>query len=430
MAWRALRAGREPVVTIPAEIVLTSNGPGELYTWARPVLEELGRRSPPLRTVISLVPCQFAAGNEAAIASSFPADAVTSPAQTLRAVATPGTPEWFHGTRGAVVSLGGGATYAIQLGAKLGYPVYRYGFEPQWNSGLTKLFVADEWAAERSRRKGAPEDRVEVVGNLVADAVHATEPVEQPGKPHVVIVPSSRDVFARSLIPFLIAVVDRMGREHPDARFIWPVSRMLGAETIAEGISGEDAGVLGGIAGTRTGDVVTTPQGSIIEMVPEDTRHAHMRAADLAITIPGTNTLELGIVGVPSIVMLPMNRPELIPLEGAGHWLGLVPVVGKYLKRYAVRLFVEGLNRPVSLPNRLSGEDLFMEITGTLTAEQVADAALDLLSRPEELARRRARLEATMPKPGAAVTLVDRVLDDLQASSPEPDEQRVRMGAT
>ena len=403
------------------EVVLVSNGPGELYTWARPVLDALRRRAPDVRVVASLIPCQFAAGNEADIARTFPVDAVMSPAQTMRAIATPGRAAPFKGAGGAVLSLGGNVGYALQLGARLDYPVYRYAFEPQWHPKLARLFVADARVAERSHRKGAPEQRVEAIGNLVADAVRAAEPHPRPGRPHVVVIPGSRDIFARPLIPFLLAVVERIHRAQPGAAFVWPVSRLLDPETIAAGIAGADARVLGGIGGVRDGDAIRTPGGATLEMVPEEERHAHMRAADLAITIPGTNTLELGIVGVPSIVMLPMNRPELIPLEGIGHWLGLIPVVGRYLKRYAVRLFVEGLKHPVSLPNRFSGEPLFEELTGILDADSVAAVALQLLADPADLDRRRARLAATMPKPGAADALVDRVLADLgAASSAEP----------
>ena len=142
-----------------------------------------------------------------------------------------------------------------------------------------------------------------------------------------------------------------------------------------------------------------------------------MRAANLAVTIPGTNTLELGIAGVPSIVMLPMNKPEVIPLEGVGHWLGLIPLIGTPLKRQAVKLFVEGLNIPVSLPNRFSGEDLMVEIKGSVSVEQIAGEAKTLLDDPAELARRRKRLLATMPQPGAAERLVKAIFADLEQHS-------------
>jgi hypothetical protein len=79
------------------------------------------------------------------------------------------------------------------------------------------------------------------------------------------------------------------------------------------------------------------------------------------------------------------------------------------LKRRAVRIFVEGLRIPVSLPNRISGEALMDEMTGHIEPGAVADRLAALLDDPEERARRRTRLEASMPKPGAAERLVARL---------------------
>jgi lipid-A-disaccharide synthase len=237
-------------------------------------------------------------------------------------------------------------------------------------------------------------------------------PAADPGTPHILLFAGSRNLFARHLIPFLIAVADALGRAFPRARFVWPVSRLLSEATLAAGIAGEDRATLGGLAGERQGEHILTPGGVRLSMVDEAARYAHMRAADLAITIPGTNTLELGIAGVPSLVLLPLNRPELIPLEGPGHWLSLIPFLGPTLKRQAVKLAAPRL--PVALPNSLSGEPLMVELKGMITVELVVTKALELLNNPAELARRRARLRATMPGPGAAQTLTQAIMDDLR----------------
>ena len=397
-----------------AQVVLVSNGPGELYTWVKPVLDELRRSAPDTRVSISLVPCQFAGGNEAAIAETFEPDTLTTPGQYLRAAAAgaapPGLKEEAAG-EGAVIGLGGNAALTVALGKRLGFPSFRYSFEPQWQKGLDLLLVPDQRVATKAVRRGAPQAAVRAVGNLVADAVQSAEGVEGAGRPHVLLFAGSRDSFAVHLIPFMIALVDRLGAQLDAARFVWPVSRLLRQETLSAGISGKWAATLGGSAGTLQDGVIITPGGRRLEMVSEDQRYAHMRSADLAVTIPGTNTLELGVAGVPAIVLLPMNKPELIPLEGAGHWLGLVPVVGRYLKRYAVKLFVEGLSVPVSLPNRMSGEDLMVEINGRIDPDSVAQRAAELLSDGDDLAARRERLVATMPGPGAAAALVRTVTE-------------------
>lgn len=395
-----------------AQVVLVSNGPGELYTWLKPVMDEFRRSRPQTRVSISLVPCQFAGGNEASIAKGFDPDHLSSPSDYLRAAAARSAPPGLRhdgSGPGAVIGLGGNAAMAVALGKRLGFPAFRYSFEPVWQDGLELLMLPDDRVRSRALRRGAPEASLRVVGNLVADAVEAADPAPEPGTPHVLLLAGSRDSFALHLIPFMIALVDELAPALPGARFVWPVSRLLRPQTVAAGIAGEAAATLSGRAGRREGDVVVTPRGGRLELVDEATRYAHMRSADLAVTIPGTNTLELGIAGVPSVVLLPMNRPEIIPLEGAGHWLGLVPLVGRYLKRYAVKLFVEGLSVPVSLPNRLTGEDLMHEIKGKVAPGPVADTTLNMLSDERALRSTRERLRATMPGPGAASELVTTV---------------------
>ncbi len=401
-------------------VVLTSNGPGELYTWAKPVLEAWRRTEPQARISIALVPCQFANGTEPGIAGTFGAANVTTAAQYAAAAALGRAPaplqqsiEAEPGDRqGLVLSLGGNGGYAVALARRLRLPAYRYAFLPYFNRGLDALFVPDEATRKRARLLAGPGGRVETVGNLVADAMRGEQPHPDPGQPHVLLMAGSRDAFALPLIPFMLAVAERLQQRFPGARFVWPRSRLLKDETVQGGVSGVAADVLGGVAGRwLDDDRIVTAKGTVIEVVPEDRRYAHMKAADLAVTIPGTNTLELGIAGVPSVVVLPLNRPEIIPLAGPGHWLSLIPWIGVPLKRQAVRTFVQRLRYPVSLPNQLSGEALMEEVKGIVSPDGVAERAAALLDDPMELGRRRERLLATMPAPGAADRLVARLIE-------------------
>ena len=395
------------------ELVLLSNGPGELHAFVKPVVDAVRRLDSDLPIKISLLPCQFASGNEASIARTFDVDAVTTPAQYLRAMAARGAPTGLGARQGLVLQLGGGIGLAVALARRLRHPLHRYAFTAGGHPRLERLYVPDERTRRQARWAGTPGHRVSVVGNLVADAVAGTDAIEAPGRPYVILIPGSRDGFARPLIPFMLAVADRLHATIPEATFAWPVSRLLASSTIEDGIAGVEAGVLGGVGGRRDGDVVVTPSGAKVRMIDERVRYAHMRAADLAVTIPGTNTLELGIAGLPAVVALPMNAPERIPLEGIGHFLGLVPVVGTHLKRWAVRTFVETMNQPVSLTNRVAGEAIFDEMAGILHPHDVADRAATRLRDGTDLQRRRVRLAASMPRPGAADEIAGHVLDRL-----------------
>jgi lipid-A-disaccharide synthase len=398
-------------------VILVTNGPGELQTWVRPVLHELQQTAPQLRTVISLIPCQFASGGETRLAATFGASAVTSPDEAVRFLAGGSRPAAFAGERGVVVSMGGNTRMAVRLGRRLGFPVFRYSFIPFWHPGLKKLFVHDDSAVRKARLLNAPAARVQNIGNLVADAMRLAAPLPAAGSPQLLIMAGSRDRYTRAVLPLMLEVIDNVYRVWPQARFRWPVSRLLSSEAVAEAISASGKESIGGIKGIREGDTVTTPSGARVELISENERYGAMLGSDLALTIPGTNTLELGIAGVPAVVMLPLNKPEIIPLEGPGHWLSLLPFIGIPLKRQAVRLFVERMAYPVSLPNQFSGEDLMTEVRGILSAAQVTDAVLEQLADAEKLGRTRARLLETMPKPGAAASLVAELLRSLGEQS-------------
>src|SRR5690606_27047109 len=130
---------------------------------------------------ISLIPCQFAGGNEPAIAATFQPDALSTPAQYVRAAAVGAAPEPIAllaqrshhqqpgtgaGAGGVVIGLGGNGAMAVALGKRLGYPAYRYSFEPYWHAGLAGLLVPDEAVRKRAQRGGAPTQLTSVVGNL------------------------------------------------------------------------------------------------------------------------------------------------------------------------------------------------------------------------------------------------------------------------
>jgi len=277
---------------------------------------------------------------------------------------------------------------------------------------LLEMMANDEKRLRQTLRRGAKANQALLVGNLVADSVKISKKAINHGWPHIMLFGSSRNYHSLALIPFMIGLADVLGQNYKDASFVWPVSRMLDEETIAKGIAGQEKDTLAGQAGKRQGDIIISKHGSKIKMIDEEERYAHMQIADLAITIPGTNTLELGIAALPAIVVLPVNRLEQIPLEGIGQWLGYIPLIGKYLKRYAVKLFLDGLKIPFSLPNRFSGEDLMLEIKGKINPENIAEEAIKLIENPKELERRRAGLKKHMPKPGAAKKIIASILED------------------
>jgi lipid-A-disaccharide synthase len=88
----------------------------------------------------------------------------------------------------------------------------------------------------------------------------------------------------------------------------------------------------GGVTDLARPGVVETDGGLRIQAY-RGRQYDLMSVSDLAITIPGTNTVELSFFGVPMVVALPLNHPERIPLEGLVGLIGNLPKLGKEVKR-------------------------------------------------------------------------------------------------
>jgi Lipid-A-disaccharide synthetase len=404
------------------EVILLVNGPGELYTWARPLVTALREaafgtaRNP--RVVLGLLPCPFASGYERGIAETMPVDDVVSVAENLEFIAGGRKPRAYRNSAsGLVIGLGGDVSFPGRIGSRLGYPAWRYSFEPYWNKGLEKLLVHDARTLEKALKAGA---NVTNIGNLTADALQLEQPVDKPEGLDVLIIPGSRSFQVKHLLPFFAGVAQDIAVQVSNVRFHVPRSRLVTDEDWATGLSGRLVMDMGGVplavgaqgaAPLRLGSqILETPTGVQIHVHDEDHRYQLMKLADVALTIPGTNTLELGIAGVPSVVCLPLQKMELIPIENPLRYLEVIPVIGKPLKRRLVEVFLNRFEH-VSLPNIIAGEAIQIELRGDLSTTRIASEAVRLLEQPMERARITSRLEATMPKPGTARRLAAMMLE-------------------
>ncbi|MFP5504503.1 MAG: lipid-A-disaccharide synthase, partial [Candidatus Sericytochromatia bacterium] len=97
------------------DILIVSNGPGELASWVRPVVRQFGRDFPEARLTVALVPCPYASGEEAATVTAWGERVrVWQPAETMRLVLSGRAPEALSES-GAVLFLGGDQVFAALL---------------------------------------------------------------------------------------------------------------------------------------------------------------------------------------------------------------------------------------------------------------------------------------------------------------------------
>lgn len=375
------------------EILLLTNGPGELSTWVPPVLARLRQQVPEARIELFLIRDQFAAGTEQTKARALQLDALSGRAGLARRLLG-----GRASGRGLVLMLGGAPRDAVLLGRATGYPAFSYTFDAKaHHPGLRAVLVDAERTRVAMQARGVPPERIQVVGNLVVDALNEA-PLQPAPQADVLLLAGSRPFAARYLLGFLLAVAEQMAKQRPDLRFAWVRSRLLPEAVVAEALAGGLVKDIGGVGADWMGDLLQTSGGLEVAVLDESQRYTAMRQAALAITIPGTNTLELALAGLPALVLLPLHKPEMLPLEGLWHWLLSLPGARR-LKSSFVRHLAAQLPH-LALPNQWLNERVFPELRGVFSPAEVAAAGLELL-HPQRAQEVRAKLQRLEAQPGA-----------------------------
>ena len=425
------------------EIVILSNGPGELTTWVRPVLkalrQRLGNQWEQVRVSLILSPCPNASGREVAIARQFPEiHRVQSAKHFFSFLLWGKTAEhWNWGDRGVVVFLGGDQFYTVVVGKRLGYRTVVYGeWETRWHRWIDQFGVMNETViAQVPPRYQA---KLTVVGDLMADVQADGDPAsdgdsakadcpglslesDQAFDPALIgFLPGSKPFKLALGVPLAVAIAHHLRNSRPNLRFVIPVAPTLTPETLAR------------FADPQRNPVVRQMPNSAAELVWQDERpylqahsgvqialepqfpaHDLLAQCCLCFTTIGANTAELGAMAVPMIVLLPTQRMDAMRAwDGIPGLLANLPGVGTLFATLINHWFIRK-PRLLAWPNIWAQEMIVPELLGDLQPEQVAIVALDFLEHPEKLETMRDRLRQVRGKPGAANHLAELICQSL-----------------
>ncbi len=433
---------------VPYDILILSNGPGEVSTWVRPVVKALRSRLPdPTQARISVVlsPCTNASGREAEIVRSFPeVDRVQGAKHffpfLLRGKTAAG---WDWHPQGVVVFLGGDQVYPLVIGKRLGYRTVVYAeWEVRWPRWIDRFgcMTAKVMAAVPAQYRA----KCEVIGDLMADVgadVTTTQAVRQaldlsPTDELVGLMPGSKTNKLSLGLPFGLMVATAMQQQRPQTQFVIPVAPMLPLETLAQladPAHNPDIGLLdqglttAGQPGAPLATLVDadsprpklrTPAGLEVRLWQTHPAYDLISQFRLCLTTVGANTAELGALGVPMIVLLPTQK-----LEAMKAWDGIpgmvmnLPGIGNTLARVINRLVLKRIYRGgqrFAWPNIWAGREIVPELIGPLTPDQVAKQAVNYLEQPEQLEAMRQDLQAVRGEPGASEKLAAIVIEELR----------------
>lgn len=398
-------------------IALTANGPGEVAGWLRPLLRSLYQRRPDLLALVFLVPDDYATGFEAAmVREAFPAAQVYEPKSYLKfALGTKldGLPSRVD----IVQYVGGDLLHAARLHARLKGRAATYKFSRRrYRELFDRAFAVDAKNVEELVESGTPSERIERVGNLAIDGAlfEAALPSDSESPDDgILVMPGSRPNEIANMVPFYFAVALRLTRERPEIPVAFAVSPFTRNDELRAAIETGGHPRMFGRAGrllTENGNTyLTNMDGSFRVPVLRSALAAAMRAR-LILTIPGTKTIELAVLGRPTIAVTPFNAPELVTINGPLTYLDRVPFVGIPLKR-AAALAVTRRFRFFTQPNIDAGDELIREICGTITPGRIARVALECYDDSTWLAASRESLAQLYREHiGASARMADSLL--------------------
>ncbi len=420
------------------DFIITSNGPGEISTWVKPVVREIKKAIPSCRISVFLLPCQYASGHELELIKKMDeVDRAFTTSQYWQMALQGRLPEGekFH-PRGVVLFLGGDQFHPVMISSRLGYPVYGYTEGAvRWPQFYKKYFLKDEYNYRKNVRKGIPADKMALVGDLMVDALYQdlegmglTSPEKisayyegqflrqkESGRFLVSLLPGSRDWQAKYLVPLFLRAAQELKAVKPSLEFQLILSPLLDYNAFKAWIQDEGLvktfdGVFSEVIEGDGSPYLQTSSGLKVALVREN-KSEYLLKSTLALTIPGTNTAELGILGIPFVLVFPLTKPEVIPLEGLLSVVDKIPWLGRRLKEKLVGYLAQK-ERYFSWPNKKAQRFIVPELAGDVSWKGIREMILQALEG-RDLALMSKEMVQVMGEPGAARRLVSQLQADM-----------------
>ncbi len=391
------------------DVVILVNGPGELSSYVKPTVDALHERYPQFGITIVFTPCPYSTGKETEIAKSLPGvTKVISANEFFMWMLRGRLPEGIKfSSTGAVVFMGGDVLYGKMIAKRLKYPAVAYSEAyAKWPKIYKKFLVPDRLIYEKFKKQGYPEDQIKIVGNLMVESVKAVKGKDQvfselgldKGKKLVAFLPGSREFQIQYTLSFFSEVASNIEALNKDCQFVFIISPFLKQDLLKKHLSK---------AGLQNINDRIKYNGTSIKLIFSG-QHDVIAASDLAITIPGTNTAEVAVLGTPMIVVFPEKSSELIPLEGIYEIIGKIPLIGYIFKKIYVKILLLK-TRFFAIPNIKCGREIVPEFKGDVQPKTLAETAVLLLSDAKKLDEMSHLLRSSLGDPGAAKRITEEI---------------------
>tara|TARA_B100000427_G_scaffold238551_1_gene201462 strand:- start:11010 stop:12167 length:1158 start_codon:yes stop_codon:yes gene_type:complete len=365
-------------------LVIQTNSPGELAAWVQPIVETCVEFSDSCFITICLVPCQYATGNEADVAAAIPGvqHVLTAKQTILFLFGLMSLPK--HANKGAVLCLGGDPFYSQLLGFRLGFPSSIY-TEHRKKPGLffKHIFYKHQQGDLMQARVAHYQDQ-----NFAKN--HVLKQYHLPTRSYVLLFLGSRPNHFLAFADLIVPMIKHFLSLQDTIDIIIP---------IAPTISDRDVEV---VNKADLGHRVHIVRGNSLDF---------MSIAICMMSLPGTNTAEAMYMGLPMVTVVPLNRLDLLSLDGLLGLLASIPLVGAWLKRLLVPLLLKKVAF-VSLPNRVAQKSIVPEWIGMIDPTILADDFYQFVSNQAALDAIKCDLAKIVSQPDVDRLIIKQIFED------------------
>ena len=414
-----------------AAVVIVSNGPGELATWVKPVLDclikqkykSINSRFPSYKLVLSLVPCPNATGKEFTVANNWQLlDLIIPAKQFLKLLLKPSLfGPWP--SNGVVIFLGGDQFWNILLAKRLGYKSITYAEWiarwPRWN-----LHIAAMNEEVRNKLPKKFKQKCQVIGDLMADINQNLSPVNEiNNKEWIAILPGSKKAKLSIGIPFFLEVADRIKECEDNINLMIPIAPTTELEDFIFFQSAKNPITkyyssniksIKKIENSIFNYVLETCKNTKIFILQQNSNHNILSQCKLALTTVGANTAELAAINLPMIVVLPTQH-----LNTMKAWDGIFGILGKFtlinrIQTFIIKRWYLKNNKFFAWPNIKANKQIIPERVGIISPKDISDEAIYLLNEKNILSEQKSNLLKMRGKKGAIKKLSNLILETIK----------------
>lgn len=418
----------------PIDVVILSNGPGEVATWVKPVVRSLRNSAPShktLRISVLLSPCPNASGQEHIILARYlEVDRVQGAEHFFRFLLTGKTVDgWDWHDKGIVVFLGGDQLYTLLVAKRLGYRTAVYAeWDARWTRQMDRFGVMQSGVMEKVSEQRR--EKFSVVGDLMADvqtmadrgeilaAMDLKEDAELVG-----FLPGSKPAKLSIGVPLSLAIAQYIHKQRPQSHFVFGVAPNLSLDDLARyadpainpavsDFLGPEVSLVRPASGLSYFQIKNGPKIYLWQQFPALDLFSQCA---LCFTTVGANTAQLGALATPMIVMIPTQGLENFKMwDGLAGLIVRLPGVGAIARKVINPLIIRAAKKSGKLfawPNIWAKKEVVPELFEQVTAQSASKLALDYLAHPEKLSNMRQTLRGLRGPANAADKMADLILE-------------------